>query len=99
MKNRDKLVIGSKILASKITNKPRPFFVQYSLLNACNAKCVYCNCPERDDPRASNDAGRRQKRRSSGRSIAAADRHGGAQLSPAGLEPADSRDRLLIPRT
>ena len=53
MKNRDKLVIGSKILASKITNRPRPFFVQYSLLNACNAKCVYCNCPEREDPRAS----------------------------------------------
>ena len=27
--------------------------MQYSLLNACNAKCVYCNCPEREDPRAS----------------------------------------------
>lgn len=52
MKNIDKLRIGSKILVSKLTNKPRPFFVQYSLLNACNAKCVYCNCPEREDPRA-----------------------------------------------
>jgi MoaA/NifB/PqqE/SkfB family radical SAM enzyme len=53
MKNSDKLRIGSRILMSKMTGKPRPFFVQYSLLNACNAKCVYCNCPEREDPRAS----------------------------------------------
>jgi MoaA/NifB/PqqE/SkfB family radical SAM enzyme len=52
MKTADKLRIGSKILISKATGKPRPFFVQYSLLNACNAKCVYCNCPEREDPRA-----------------------------------------------
>jgi MoaA/NifB/PqqE/SkfB family radical SAM enzyme len=52
MKNSDKIRIGSKILLSRATSKPRPFFVQYSLLNACNAKCVYCNCPEREDPRA-----------------------------------------------
>ena len=51
MKNRDKLRIGQKILLSKMTGTARPFFVQYSLLNACNAKCVYCNCPERDDAR------------------------------------------------
>jgi MoaA/NifB/PqqE/SkfB family radical SAM enzyme len=55
MKNIDKLRIGSKILISKATNRPRPFFVQYSLLNACNAKCAYCNCPEREDPRASTE--------------------------------------------
>jgi MoaA/NifB/PqqE/SkfB family radical SAM enzyme len=53
MKNLDKLRIGSKILIAKATGRARPFFVQYSLLNACNAKCVYCNCPEREDPRAS----------------------------------------------
>lgn len=53
MKNSDKIRIGSKILIAKATGRPRPFFVQYSLLNACNAKCVYCNCPEREDPRAS----------------------------------------------
>jgi MoaA/NifB/PqqE/SkfB family radical SAM enzyme len=53
MKNRDKLRIGSKILIAKATGRARPFFVQYSLLNACNTKCVYCNCPEREDPRAS----------------------------------------------
>ena len=52
MKNSDKIRIGSKIVLSKATGRPRPFFVQYSLLNACNAKCVYCNCPEREDPRA-----------------------------------------------
>src|SRR5881394_1848947 len=53
MTNGQKLRIGGGILLSKLTGKPRPFFVQYSLLNACNAKCVYCNCPEREDPRAS----------------------------------------------
>ena len=52
MKNRDKIRIGSQILAARVTGRPRPFFVQYSLLNACNAKCGYCNCPEREDPRA-----------------------------------------------
>jgi MoaA/NifB/PqqE/SkfB family radical SAM enzyme len=52
MKNTDKLRIGGQILLAKATGQPRPFFVQYSLLNACNAKCVYCNCPEREDPRA-----------------------------------------------
>ncbi|MBV8520136.1 MAG: radical SAM protein [Acidobacteria bacterium] len=52
MKNRDKLRIGGSILASKLTGRPRPFFVQYSLLNACNASCGYCNCPQREDPRA-----------------------------------------------
>ncbi len=55
MKPTDKMRVGSKILLSKVTGKPRPFFVQYSLLNACNAKCVYCNCPEREDPRADLD--------------------------------------------
>lgn len=53
MKNRDKLRIGSKILLARATGRPRPFFVQYSLLNACNASCAYCNCPQREDPRAS----------------------------------------------
>lgn len=52
MKNRDKLRIGGSILVSKVTGQPRPFFVQYSLLNACNASCAYCNCPQREDPRA-----------------------------------------------
>ena len=52
MTNGEKLRIGRGILISKITGKPRPFFVQYSLLNACNASCVYCNCPRREDARA-----------------------------------------------
>ena len=53
MKARDKLKIGAKIMTSKLTARPRPFFVQYSLLNACNTTCVYCNCPSREDPRIS----------------------------------------------
>jgi MoaA/NifB/PqqE/SkfB family radical SAM enzyme len=52
MKTRDKLRIGGSIVAAKVTGRPRPFFVQYSLLNSCNASCVYCNCPQREDPRA-----------------------------------------------
>ena len=53
MKATDKVKIGVKILASRLTARPRPFFVQYSLLNACNTSCVYCNCPSRKDPRIS----------------------------------------------
>ena len=49
MKNRTKMAIGARILASRLTNRPRPFFVQYSLLNGCNARCVYCNSPDRED--------------------------------------------------
>jgi MoaA/NifB/PqqE/SkfB family radical SAM enzyme len=52
MTNGQKLRIGSRILLAKVTNQPRPFFVQYSRLNGCNASCVYCNCPQRPDPRA-----------------------------------------------
>lgn len=55
MKARDKLKIGAKIMTSKLTARPRPFFVQYSLLNACNTTCVYCNCPSRQDPRISTE--------------------------------------------
>ena len=50
MKAADKFAIGAKILAARLTGEPRPFFVQYSLLNGCNARCVYCNSPNRDDP-------------------------------------------------
>ena len=45
----EKLRIGVKIAAAKLQGAPRPFFVQYSLLNGCNARCAYCNCPNRDD--------------------------------------------------
>jgi MoaA/NifB/PqqE/SkfB family radical SAM enzyme len=47
VRTRDKLRIGARILASRGTGRPRPFFVQYSLLNACNAKCAYCDSPNR----------------------------------------------------
>ncbi|HTI50170.1 MAG TPA: radical SAM protein [Planctomycetaceae bacterium] len=50
MKTRDKLQIGMQILQAKATGVPRPFFVQYSLLNGCNARCTYCNSPHRADP-------------------------------------------------
>lgn len=50
MRARTKLLIGSKIVAARVADRPRPFFVQYSLLNACNARCAYCNCPHRPDP-------------------------------------------------
>jgi MoaA/NifB/PqqE/SkfB family radical SAM enzyme len=51
VRKRDKAAIGARILSSRVTARPRPFFVQYSLLNACNARCVYCNSPNRpDDP-------------------------------------------------
>lgn len=49
MKATEKLAIGAKILATRLTGQPRPFFVQYSLLNGCNARCVYCNSPNRED--------------------------------------------------
>ena len=52
MTRGQKLRIGSRILLAKVARRPRPFFVQYSLLNACNAGCAYCNCPQREDPRA-----------------------------------------------
>lgn len=45
-----KLAIGARILAARLTGRPRPFFVQYSLLNGCNAACAYCNSPLREDP-------------------------------------------------
>lgn len=51
MRKRDKAAIGARILAARARRRPRPFFVQYSLLNACNARCTYCNSPNRpDDP-------------------------------------------------
>ena len=51
MKRTDKLAVGARIAVSKLAGRPRPFFVQYSLLNACNARCVYCNSPAREDTR------------------------------------------------
>ena len=42
-------VLATQILVSKVTGRPRPFFVQYSVLNACNASCVSCNSPHRAD--------------------------------------------------
>jgi MoaA/NifB/PqqE/SkfB family radical SAM enzyme len=59
MKASTKLTIGARILASRLRGAPRPFFVQYSLLNGCNARCVYCNSPARDDSRLSLDEHRR----------------------------------------
>ena len=56
MRTRDKLAIGGKIVAAKLTGRPRPFFVQYSLLNSCNARCVYCNLPSLPDPAVSTKA-------------------------------------------
>ena len=45
----EKLALGAQIVASKVIGRARPFFVQYSLLNACNASCAYCNSPRRHD--------------------------------------------------
>jgi len=59
MKATAKLGIGAQIAAARLTGTVRPFFVQYSLLNACNARCVYCNCPNRVDPQLSTDEHRR----------------------------------------
>src|SRR5262249_60167102 len=56
---RDKLRIGARIAAAKLRAVPRPFFVQYSLLNACNARCGYCNCPNREDPQLTLEQHRR----------------------------------------
>jgi MoaA/NifB/PqqE/SkfB family radical SAM enzyme len=53
MKPSEKLAIGAKIVASRVTGRARPFFVQYSLLNGCDARCVYCNSPNRADPQLS----------------------------------------------
>jgi MoaA/NifB/PqqE/SkfB family radical SAM enzyme len=54
-----KLRIGARIAAARLRGAPRPFFVQYSLLNGCNARCAYCNCPNREDPQLSTDEHRR----------------------------------------
>lgn len=55
MRNRDKAAIGARILGSRLSGRARPFFVQYSLLNACNARCVYCNSPNRPDAPLARD--------------------------------------------
>ena len=59
MKPTQKLGIGAQILAARLTGAARPFFVQYSLLNGCNARCVYCNCPNREDPQLTTAEHRR----------------------------------------
>ena len=55
MKPLQKLGIGVRILTARATGSARPFFVQYSLLNGCNAACVYCNSPSRPDPQLSTN--------------------------------------------
>jgi len=59
MRASQKLAIGVKILAARLSGEARPFFVQYSLLNGCNARCVYCNSPYREDPQLSTSEHRR----------------------------------------
>jgi MoaA/NifB/PqqE/SkfB family radical SAM enzyme len=54
-----KASIGARILGARLTGRPRPFFVQYSLLNACTSRCAYCNCPKREDPQLSTEEHRR----------------------------------------
>jgi MoaA/NifB/PqqE/SkfB family radical SAM enzyme len=55
----EKVGIGAKIVAARLQGKARPFFVQYALLNACNARCSYCNCPNREDPQLTTEQHRR----------------------------------------
>jgi MoaA/NifB/PqqE/SkfB family radical SAM enzyme len=55
MKANQKLAIGTKILSARVSGRPKPFFVQYSLLNACNSKCRYCDSPNRDDAQLDTD--------------------------------------------
>jgi MoaA/NifB/PqqE/SkfB family radical SAM enzyme len=50
-----KLRIGTRIAVARLQAKARPFFVQYSLLNGCNAHCAYCNCPNRGDPQLTTE--------------------------------------------
>lgn len=59
MRADQKLSIGAKIFAARLLGQVRPFFVQYSLLNGCNARCVYCNSPYREDSQLSLDEHRR----------------------------------------
>ncbi len=59
MRTSQKLAIGAKILTARLGGEARPFFVQYSLLNGCNASCVYCNSPYREDPQLSTAEHRR----------------------------------------
>jgi MoaA/NifB/PqqE/SkfB family radical SAM enzyme len=54
-----KLAVGARIAAARLRGRPRPFFVQYSLLNACNARCTYCNSPNRPDDPLPTDTHRR----------------------------------------
>lgn len=58
MKISEKAAIGAKIFSARITNQAKPFFVQYSLLNDCNAVCVYCNSPHRGEPQIDTAAHR-----------------------------------------
>lgn len=51
MKTSQKAVIGAKILSSRLLGRPRPFFLQFSLLNDCVSRCVYCNAPNRSGTR------------------------------------------------
>lgn len=46
-----KVAIGAKIVRARLTGRPRPFFVQYSLLNACDVRCGYCAYPARHQER------------------------------------------------
>ncbi|MBN2207448.1 MAG: radical SAM protein [Candidatus Aminicenantes bacterium] len=47
MKAKDKLAVGVKIMASVVSGRPRPLFIQYSLSDRCNGQCIYCNCRNR----------------------------------------------------
>ena len=84
MRKRDKAAIGARILSARLRGRPRPFFVQYSLLNACNARCVYCNSPNRDDDRLS-----REEHRATLRELA---RLGAVRIKFLGGEPLLSPD-------
>jgi MoaA/NifB/PqqE/SkfB family radical SAM enzyme len=53
VKTTTRLRIGAQIAAARLSGRARPFFVQYSLLNGCNARCVYCDLPNRPDPQLS----------------------------------------------
>lgn len=84
MKNREKIAIGARILAARLQGRSRPFFVQYSLLNACNARCAYCNSPNRPDAPLTLDEHRRI--------LAEFARLGAVRIKFLGGEPLLSRD-------
>lgn len=48
MSLKSKIDLGVSIIRAKISRQNKPLFVQFSVTNRCNKKCVYCDYPLRE---------------------------------------------------